>query len=176
MVILVVGCGSGRSEPTDQQLINPPGEVEDAGAPLDAGLEDAGVPLDAGVEDAGLHQLDAGTSALVDAGATGTPDAGRWVGDVELLLRSHCSGCHTLSRVDNEPRFLDSYQVLLQPSVQCAGARVGDCVARALSIQAVEGTSCRTYLMPFHREPWRCLATDEVDRVLRWVDAGMPER
>lgn len=176
-LLLVIGlafvsCGRGREEASppvgggSAGAMASSSETADSGTPVDAGLGDGGVVDDAGV------QVDAGTA---DAGGA---DAGAisWERDVHRLLVSRCAGCHTLSRVDFEPRFLDAYQVMGQLSTRCPGERVGDCVSRALQIQAPEGSRCRTYLTPFHREGWECLTPAEVRLVVDWVSAGMLER
>jgi hypothetical protein len=125
---------------------------------------------------ASLSLSDAGPVADAGTFDAGAPDAGvTYASHIQPLLWEKCSNCH--SGDAGYAAFAKSYPVLLTPSTRCPGARVGDCVKRALEAQAVEGTGCRTYIVePFHREAWACLTAAEVDRVVGWVDAGMPEQ
>jgi hypothetical protein len=150
-VLVLVGC-------------SPAVVPEDGGSPIDAGATDAGV-ADAGTADAG-QPMDAGT----DAGVT-------WV-QVQPLLWAHCAECHQVTDGGysfGAPQFLSPYAALLQPSTRCAGESKVACIRAALLIQATEGSRCRTYGTPFHREGWECLTPQEIDFVASWVDAGAPE-
>jgi hypothetical protein len=150
LVLVLVSCGVSGEE-------TPRCEVAVEG---DAGAADASVIVDGG-------QVDAG--AAVDAGRPSL-----WP-EVRRLLSVHCAGCHTASRVDLEPRFLDDPAVFDAPSKRCPGRSVGACVGAALENQAMEGQGCRTYVLePFHREGWRCMAFSDIEVVRSWVAAGLP--
>lgn len=114
-----------------------------------------------------------------DAGVTltdsGVADAGGepWARTLQPLLYAHCADCH---RADGgEVGFAENHALLLQPATRCTGETLGGCVGRALSIQMPEGNRCRTYDVPFHREGWICMTPGQIDQVVSWVDAGMPE-
>ncbi|MDP1919996.1 MAG: hypothetical protein Q8L14_27360 [Myxococcales bacterium] len=165
-----VSCGRPELPPDRDQSVGSP----IAQAP-DAGTVDAGdLPFDAGTPDAGQSELDAGSRSdagtVTDAGAPLT-----WERDTKPLFDRHCTRCHESGNW-GIPSFADRYPDLLLPSKLCVGENVGTCVSRAVQVQRTEGTGCRTYETPFHREGWSCLSPEAVDVIVRWVDGGMIER
>ncbi|MFT3713025.1 MAG: hypothetical protein QM817_35680 [Archangium sp.] len=157
--VLVMGC-SPSVQPEDAG-------ARDAGGTVDSGLSDAG-SADAGTADAGTP--DAGTTT--DAG---TPDAGVTWAQVQPLLWARCGSCHGLDGGVGGATYFFTHPEIIQPSTKCPGETIAVCISRALQIQEVEGTGCRTYNTPFHREGWVCLTPAEIDFVVGWVDAGAPE-
>lgn len=133
------------------------------GTPMALGTD---ASVDAG-EDAGV---DAGTDAGTDAGPSGP-----FASNIQPLLGARCAPCHTVGIAQVLPLFGASHAPWLGPSQLCMGERVGDCVKRALEAQEPEGSGCRTFVTPFHREGWGCLTPAEISLVTGWVDGGMPE-
>lgn len=156
-VVGLVSCGrpelpSGREQSVGSPIAQTPdASTADAGAePFDAGTPDAGAPSDAG---APLS----------------------WQRDTKPLFDRHCTRCHESGNW-GLPSFADRYPDLLLPSKLCVGENVGTCVSRAVQVQRTEGTGCRTFETPFHREGWACLPPEAIETIVRWVDGGMPER
>jgi hypothetical protein len=121
-----------------------------------------------------LNPPDANADApFADAGAV------TYVADIQPILRTACNGCHD---TDSSAPFVDSYAATQLPSMAqsaygCPGELVGVCINRAAQGQALEGTRCRTYDRPFHREGFnRCLTEHEQSLIMAWVAGGMIER
>jgi hypothetical protein len=96
--------------------------------------------------------------------------------DVQPVLLEKCPRCHEAMN-GGLPSFADDYAVMLQSSTLCRCQTVGECVKAALLAQEPEGDRCRTYVVaPFHREGWRCLTSEEISTVVRWIDTGMREK
>lgn len=161
-VLGFVSCGRPELPPGREQA--PIAQAPDAGV-VDAGstVPDAGLtPVDAGTPDAGV--------VVVDAGVPLT-----WERDTKPLFDRHCTRCHESGNW-GIPSFADRYPDLLIASKLCIGENVGTCVSRAVQVQRTEGTGCRTYETPFHREGWSCLSPEAIQTIVRWVDGGMLER
>ncbi|MFZ5443122.1 MAG: hypothetical protein ACOZQL_24150 [Myxococcota bacterium] len=119
--------------------------------------------------------------SIPDGGMTPDASVGAWVGRIQPLLWAHCADCHSpdgggVATYGAQVPFMESHAKMLMPSTKCPGESLGVCVSRAVNLQVVEGTRCRTVETPFHREGWPCLTAAEVTEVSDWVDAGMPER
>jgi hypothetical protein len=108
-----------------------------------------------------------------------------YVADIQPILRATCASCHTTG--SSTPRaaaipFVESYAVTQAPSQAagfygCPGELVGACINRLAQIQEVEGTYCRTFDRPFHRDGFdRCITDDERALINTWVATGMAER
>lgn len=163
-VVSFVSCGRPELPSGAEQAVVAPIAQEP-----DAGLVDAGaVTVDAGAPDAGGGVIDAGLA--FDAGTPLT-----WERDAKPLFERHCTRCHESGNLQI-PSFVDRYADLLLPSRLCARQTVGACVSRAVQLQRTEGTGCRTYETPFHREGWQCLSAAEIDVIVRWVNGGLLER
>src|SRR5262249_33228015 len=99
--------------------------------------------------------------------------------DIQPILRGACSGCHD---ADASAPFVDSYAATQRLSMAtgyygCPGELVGVCIDRAAQGQMLEGTHCRTFDHPFHREGFnRCLTEQEQALIKAWVAGGMIER
>lgn len=158
-VMGLVSCGA--PEVTRCRLQSGASSIEPA---PDAATADAGgQPFDAGPPDAGVV-------VVQDAGAPLT-----WERDTKPLFDRHCTRCHESGNW-GIPSFADRYPDLLIASKLCVGENVGTCVSRAVRLQRTEGTRCRTYETPFHREGWACLSSEEIATIVRWVDGSMLER
>lgn len=140
-----------------------------------ASEDDADIPAigDAAQQtDASLPAPDAGSDA--DAEPPTPSDAGRATtyADLQPLFRAKCTPCHAADAGHYAP-FADTYDALRAASKLCPGDVVAGCIPRAVAIERMEGSGCRTYDQPFHREAWPCLSADERSAILGWQEPGV---
>ena len=120
--------------------------------------------------DAGSDAVDAGTLTYVD--------------HIQPILRGTCGSCHATNSPSpgSSIPFVDSYAVTQRASMSptyygCPGESVGACINRAAEIQQLEGSNCRTFDRPFHRDGFdRCITDAERALIAAWVAGGMIER
>jgi hypothetical protein len=128
------------------------------GSPSDASPADAIPPSDASPTDAGPVT---------------------YVEHIQPILGATCSSCHAAG---SSVPFVDSYAATQRLSAApnfygCPGELIGVCINRAAQIQRVEGSHCRTYDRPFHRDGFdRCITDGERALIMAWVEGGMVER
>lgn len=98
-------------------------------------------------------------------------------GEIQPLLAAKCAKCHSVG--GSSPvgiAFVDSYAEVQKASKYCLEFTVGVCIGRAIAQQQAEGTGCRTYLPPYHRDGWKCLDEAERMQIAGWVAGGLLER
>jgi len=99
------------------------------------------------------------------AAGTEQPD---W-GDVSAIFNERCVMCHSSVHGAGRGLRLDSYEAAVAGSSKGAVLVPGD-AARSELIRRLRGES--TPRMPFLSVP---LTQDQIDLIIRWIDAGLPE-
>jgi hypothetical protein len=182
--LLLAGPSSGCSGTADGQDASRDGAADRA-PPFDTTADRATPevsPVDAVTPPSGEDaQALADTADVPMPSDAASTDAGAvtYVAHIQPILRTTCNGCHNTG---SYAPFVDSYaatQVLstASNSYGCPGELVGVCINRAAQIQMVEGSHCRTFDRPFHRDGFnRCITEDERALIMAWVAGGMLER
>lgn len=184
MLAGLLGCDEVKLRDDAQTRVED-SAVDPSMAPSDGGFTDDDASLDAGEDDAdappnGDDELqtpgassptpnDSGSAS--DASLPAATDAGRAItyADVQPIFWAKCTPCHLADAGGHAP-FADTYDALRSASKLCPGQVVAACIPRAVEIEHEEGAGCRTFLQPFHREPWPCLTGDEGSAILGWQE------
>jgi hypothetical protein len=182
VLTLTSACASRPLEPPGSDSGAPAAEQPATTVTSDAAAPDPVATPTA--EDAQAPQTDAAVGPTPEDASA---DAARvtYVADIQPILRATCASCHTVGAPSSEASsvpFVDSYaatQALSKASgfYGCPGELVGACINRAAQIQRPEGSYCRTFDRPFHRDGFdRCITDDERALINTWVETGMTER
>lgn len=90
-------------------------------------------------------------------------------GDVSAIFKEKCVKCHSSVHGAGLGLRLDTYEAAVAGSSKGAVLVPGD-AARSELIRRLRGVS--TPRMPFLSVP---LAQDQIDLIIRWIDAGLPD-
>ena len=182
LAALASACSNRPIQPAGSDSGAPPADPPGTNVTSDAAPPDPVVTPTG--EDAGAPQTDA---AVVTAPDGPSGDTGRitYVANVQPILQAACASCHTTGSPSPGAAsvpFVESYAVTQALSKAagfygCPGELVGACINRAAQIQEIEGSYCRTFDRPFHRDGFdRCITEDERALIKTWVETGMAER
>jgi hypothetical protein len=182
LAVVSSACSNRPIDPDGADSGAPPADVPGPAAAPDAEAPDLVVTPAA--EDAQAPQTDAAVVPAPDGPSPGTARV-TYVADIQPILRATCASCHTVGAPSPEASsvpFVDSYaatQALSKATgfYGCPGELVGACINRGAQIQELEGTRCRTFDRPFHRDGFdRCITDEERALINTWVETGMAER